>query len=59
MGVYSAVHFWRVSSGPIHSHVGLMHICRSRLSNLPIGLWQRAGNSHGSMSNDEAGAREG
>ena len=49
MGVYSAVHYWRVSGGPIHLHVGLMHICCSRFSNLLIGLWQRAGNNVSNM----------
>ena len=49
----------RVSGGPIHSHVGLMHICWYRLSNLQIMLWQTARNRLGSMPNNTMGATEG
>ena len=49
-----------MSKGHIHSQVGLMHIYRSRFTNLPIALWLRAGKSQGSMMpSDGAGAREG
>ena len=59
MGVYSAAHYWRVSEGPIHSQMGLMHICGSRFTNVLIALWLRVGKSQGiMMPSDWAGARE-